>query len=129
MDLHATMPHVYAHLGVAPLPPDDSEAYGLRFGPVTVNLRPVPQQPACVLQSQLGPIDLEDTALLQSLLADNLLPARATASVLGLDLYGCVQLTERVDLARTDAHRVLACLTPFVARARGWQQRLKRARA
>lgn len=128
MDLATVMNELCTQLRVTPLPPDECGAYGLRFGATTVNLRPL-QHEALLLQAGLGVADLGDPQLLQSLLADNLLPARGSAAALGLDAQGQVQLIERIELGRSDTRAVLACLTRFVKRSIDWQARLAAPRA
>lgn len=127
MNLPQAMSQLAAHFRQPSATPDDHGAYGLRFGPVTVGLRPGPEGDGLVLQSLLGRVAPQDEGLVQSLLAANLVPPSVHSGSLGLDAQMNVFLTLQLPQRALDFPVLLQALGPFVGRARTWQARLAAA--
>lgn len=125
MDLTHAIGPLAAHFGLDPLRPDAQGAIGLRFGQVTVGFRPDAQGAGLVMQSCLGSVAPRDEALLQALLAANLVPPSVLCGSLGLDAEGNAFLTLRLSGQDMDFPLLLRALGQFIGRARQWQAQLE----
>ncbi len=125
MKLEDILCNLCAELGFPPPEPDAEGASAIRFGETVVRFAPVAGQDGFGIRAHAGRADLNDLAVLEALLADNLFPPGPACGVLCTDFNGEVFLQQWFEGEGSGYPAFAGALEGFLARAAQWRGRLQ----